>query len=135
MRHEHSFIVSPLVGPLLIGISPGIPCPVAPTALTSLAVNNEQTGFPCAQTLATASVRSRPNCIAIFRMGFLQSTTAYTTDDEVCRCRKLRPINPQVASKTDARIIEVKRLHHQPEARSLGDHAPEESQRIIAVQL
>ena len=69
-RHEHSFIMSPLVGPLLIGISPGIPCPVAPTALTSLAVNNEQTGFPCAQTLATASVRNRLNSIAIFRMGF-----------------------------------------------------------------
>jgi len=94
--------VSPLVGPLLIGISPGIPCPVAPTALTSLAVNNEQTGFPCAQTLVTASVRNRPTASRYFAWDLPPKHHAYTTRENVCRGRNLRqkstPAHPHVAA-------------------------------------
>src|SRR5712692_3419391 len=89
MRHEHIFMVSPLVGPPLMGISPGIPCPVAPTALTSLAVSNEQTGFPCVQTLVAANTMSRPNSVPIRRMTFTSGRhDAYTTDQRVCRGRR-----------------------------------------------
>src|SRR5262249_5003379 len=56
MRQEHIFMVSAF-GSLLIGSSPGIPGPVAPMALRSLAVSREQIcyGFSCVQAVAVAN--------------------------------------------------------------------------------
>ena len=61
IRHEHIFIVAPLADPVVVGTSPGVPCPVAPTALISAAVNSEQTGFDCAWTLKLTNISTTHN--------------------------------------------------------------------------
>src|SRR5258707_13672580 len=67
MRQEHSFTVSPL-GPPVRGISPGIPCPVAPTELTSLALRSGQTWDGCAQTFVAVNTIRRPHNLALCRL-------------------------------------------------------------------
>src|SRR5713101_5618784 len=99
MRHEHSFVVSPLVGPLVMGSSAGCAGPVAPTELRSLEVSKAQAGdaFPCAQTFAAMNTISAPNGVA-FRMRLASGAQAYTTDQRTCRGRKRRGAQPGLHS-------------------------------------
>ena len=66
MRQEHIFVVSAF-GSLLIDISAGTPGPVAPIALRSLAVSEEQicSGFTCVQAVAAANISRVSNNIPI----------------------------------------------------------------------